>query len=61
MLNRLLRTIIPNKLLKEADEKEETTRTILALNKQARRQAEASMIKSYKEMGVAIERHTWRE
>jgi hypothetical protein len=60
MLDRLIRTLVPDRLLKQADEKQEHTDAVIDESLKARRMAEAQMIQSYRKAGAAVERHPWR-
>ncbi len=61
MLDRILRTIVPDKFLRKTEEGEAKTALVLKFSREQRRIAEARMIQSYKQAGVEIQRHPWRD
>ena len=55
----ILKKLLPN-LAREAEEREAVTRSAVQKAKNARRDAEADMIKAYRKMGYSFERrHDW--
>lgn len=61
MLDRILRTLVPDSLLRKMDSGAARTKAVAEESKKARRVAESQMIHSYRDAGVAVQRHPWRE